>query len=353
MDFILFTGRYNSLTAQEVSARLPQAKLLYPHIYTFSAPSQKKAISLIDYLGTSFKLAVKLEQTDLSPAKLAPLVGHKNFSFTSLKGNLSREFNSQVKDHISTPSRFIKSHHYSGLTPVILQKKSVDEFFIDQDKKTLYQTVWTHDYRQWIDKDRRLPFADARSGILPPKIARSLINLTPYSGQPQDLTLLDPFCGSGRLLVEACQLGFHTLGSDIVQKKVDQTQANLKALNLQAEVFLADAVHVSKKVSQSVDLIVTEPYLGKPNIRPDRVKYVVPGLKKLYLGALKDWHKLLSPHGLVTIILPVFAQGERQISTSQVIDDPHLSGYNIKTRGLIYSRPQAKIKREIITLEKK
>lgn len=353
MDFILFTGRYNSLTTQELASRLPKTKLLYPDVYSFSAPNEKQAISMVSFLGTSIKLAVKLEITDLSVSSLSSLIDTKIFSLTSLKDRLDERLYPEIKRSLTGHIRFVKSRQYFGLTPVILHKKPVTELFLDIPNSHIYRTVWSHSYQDWIDKDRKMPFVDPKSGMLPPKIARSLINLTPYKGEPKDLTLLDPFCGSGRLAVEACQLGFNVLASDIVQEKIDHTQANLKALDLQADIILADATHLSKKLDKKVDLIVTEPHMGKVDLRSDRVRYVVPGLKKLYLGALKDWLKILKPGGLVTMIFPILSDGSHTYVTSKIIDDQHLSGYNIKTRGLIYSRPQAKLKREIVILEKK
>ena len=53
------------------------------------------------------------------------------------------------------------------------------------------------------------------------------------------------------------------------------------------------------------------------------------------------------------MIFPILSDGSRTYTTSKIIDDEHLSGYSIITRGLIYSRPQAKLKREIVILEKK
>ncbi len=353
MDFILFTGRYNSLTTQELASRLPKAKPLYPDVYSFSAPDEKQAISMVSFLGTSIKLAIKLETTDLSTESLSSLIDTKIFSLTSLKGSIDNNLYFDIKRSLTGHIRFVKSRQYFGLSPVILQKKKVTELFLDTPNSNVYRTVWSHSYQGWIDKDRKLPFIDPKSGMLPPKIARSLINLTPYKGKPQDLIFLDPFCGSGRLAVEACQLGFNVMTSDIVQEKIDRTQGNLKALDLQADVFLADATHLSKKLDKKVDLIVTEPHMGKVDLRSDRIRYVVPGLKKLYLGVLKDWLKVLKPGGLVTMIFPILSDGSRTYTTSKIIDDEHLSGYNIKTRGLIYSRPQAKLKREIVILEKK
>lgn len=353
MEFILFTGRYNSLTTHELASRLPSAKPLYPNIYAFSASNEKEAISMVSFLGTSIKLAIKLKTTDLSVKSLSSLIDTKIFSLTSLKNSIDNNLYFEVKRLLVGHVRFIKSRQYFGLTPVILQKKPVTELFLDTHNSHIYRTIWSHSYQDWIDKDRKLPFVDPKSGMLPPKIARSLINLTPYKGKSKDLLFLDPFCGSGRLVVEASQLGFNVLASDIVQEKIDHTQGNLKALNSQGDVFLADATHISKKLDKQIDLIVTEPHMGKAGVRPDRIRYIVPGLKKLYLGALKDWLKILKPKGLVTMIFPILSDGSRIYVTSKIIDDKHLSGYNIKTRGLIYSRPQAKLKREIVILEKK
>ena len=53
------------------------------------------------------------------------------------------------------------------------------------------------------------------------------------------------------------------------------------------------------------------------------------------------------------MIFPVFEYQDRQYKTSAVIDDPKLIGYNTVARGLMYSQPEAKVRREIVVLEKK
>lgn len=44
-----------------------------------------------------------------------------------------------------------------------------------------------------------------------PRMARTLVNLSLCG---TGATLLDPFCGTGGILIEAEMLGIHTLGSD-------------------------------------------------------------------------------------------------------------------------------------------
>jgi tRNA G10 N-methylase Trm11 len=195
-----------------------------------------------------------------------------------------------------------------------------------------------------------MPRINPQAGMLPPKIARSMINLVPYKEFKGKL-LADPFCGSGRVLVEAAEMGYEVMGTDISNDQVRDTQENLKFVGVEPKVKLHDATHLSEVIT-GVDAIVTEPFLGKPNLRPDQIRFVAPGLEKLYLGSLKDWLKVLKPGGYVVMVFPIFKGPKNEYKTSRVIDDKHLLGYNQLTRGLVYSRPEADTKREIVVLQK-
>ena len=184
--------------------------------------------------------------------------------------------------------------------------------------------------------------------MLPPKIARSMVNLVP--GDPSGKLLIDPFCGSGRILVEAAQLGYKVVGTDLILSQVEAAQANLKFLDLPGEIFVHDATHLSEKFT-NIDCIVTEPFMGKPNLRPDQVDYAVRGLGKLYLGCLKDWYKALKPGGFIVMVFPILTGLKREYSTSSVIDAVKNIGYNQLTR-VTYARPEARVRREIIVLQK-
>ena len=93
---------------------------------------------------------------------------------------------------------------------------------------------------------------------LHPKIARSLVNL---SAIKKHETLLDPFCGTGGILLEAGLLGIHIIGSDIEEKMIDGCRKNLEFYHLNNfTLFCADIADVSKRVC-SVDAVVTDfPY---------------------------------------------------------------------------------------------
>ena len=212
--------------------------------------------------------------------------------------------------------------------------------------------VWRHNSRDWFRRDRLKPFVDRRKGLLPPKIARILVNLAVGRDEISSKTLLDPFCGSGTILMEAGTLGLSLVGNDLDLVQLAGAKNNLDWAGVQAELFNSDAVKISHQVKKNIDYIVTEPYMGKVTARVDRLPDLAKGLKKLYLGCLKDWYKILSPGGRVAMIFPVFEYKSQIYSTSDIIDDKHLLGYNIKTRGLMYFRPLARVKREIVVLEK-
>jgi len=86
-------------------------------------------------------------------------------------------------------------------------------------------------------RDQGRPKRDAFVGMLPPKLARMMVNLAPVKAG----RILDPFCGTGVLLQEAALLGYDVYGTDLVPKMVQFTQANLN--------WLTDTHHVTPNVT--------------------------------------------------------------------------------------------------------
>ncbi len=350
MRFLLFVGASNTLAESEIETQIPGAILYQPNTFLFESGSVLLATELVSRLGCSIKLARELVGVAPDLQSIADLIQAKNFSITSLDDFKSSPTINQEIKNIREKGRFILPKDQFGLSPILIKKHRIDEFFIDQKAETVWQTIWVHDFEHWIKKDRHLPFANAKAGILPPKIARSMVNLVPL--EPKGKLLVDPFCGSGRILVEAAEVGYQIGGADILEEQVHETKANLNIMEFEARLEVLDATHLSNKF-HDVDAIVTEPFLGKPNLRPDRIKYLVPGLQKLYLGCLKDWLKALKSGGYIVMVFPVFDTGKHIYKTSGVIDEKLELSYNLLKRGILYSRPNAEVRREIVILQKK
>ena len=75
--------------------------------------------------------------------------------------------------------------------------------------------------------------------------------------------LLDPFCGTGGILIEAGLIGIKVVGSDIEDKMVKGCRENLDFYNIKnCELFSSDIGNISSHISK-VDAVVTDLPYGK------------------------------------------------------------------------------------------
>jgi tRNA (guanine10-N2)-dimethyltransferase len=89
-----------------------------------------------------------------------------------------------------------------------------------------------------------------------PRIARSMVNLANCS--PND-TVLDPFCGTGGILIEAADMEMEAKGIDLLEKMVVNSKGNLKHFGLEGKIEKGD---VEESKNQSFEAIVTDPPYG-------------------------------------------------------------------------------------------
>jgi len=92
---------------------------------------------------------------------------------------------------------------------------------------------------------------------MPAKLARCMVNLAkPKVGE----LVLDPFCGTGSMLIEAALMGCRVLGLDIQRRMVRGSLKNLTYFNIRPEgVMVADARNIP---ITNVDCVVTDPPYG-------------------------------------------------------------------------------------------
>ncbi|MBI5613605.1 methyltransferase domain-containing protein [Candidatus Gottesmanbacteria bacterium] len=248
---------------------------------------------------------------------------------------------------------------------VAIDKEHAIELTIVKSSKgyLVSKTIFIQEYEAWNRREYGRPYSDAKRGMLPIKIARMVANV---ARRPDRKLLLDPFCGMGSILGEALVSGWNVIGSDISEEVLVRSKKNIEWLaseeNLSAgrfKFFLSDATHISKHLKpNSVDAIVTEPYMGSTGIGEgslsiEKVKNIAKGLEKLYLGCLKDWQIVLKPQGIVVIAIPRFYFSGRVFYVKNVVDRCEMLGYTTKAGPIEYSRPQAKVRREFFVFEKK
>jgi tRNA (guanine10-N2)-dimethyltransferase len=152
---------------------------------------------------------------------------------------------------------------------------------------------------------------------LHPRLARCLINL---AGLRKDEILLDPFCGTGGILIEAGLMGIRVIGSDIDRRMVEGTKINLEHENIKnfliisqdvsrlSEYFsslvqtqasgLVDDTNVVAQAIPQPHAIVTEPPYGRASTTQGE------DLNSLLENGFKVFSEILQPNGRVVISLP-------------------------------------------------
>ena len=231
------------------------------------------------------------------------------------------------------------------------------------------QTKAVQLFEEWGERDYGRPRRNAKQGMLPPKLARMMVNMLGLSPQG---TLLDPFCGSGTVLAEAALMGWTRLiGSDSAASAVVDTKTNIEWLREQSDfsgtltMFQFRIEGLVKKIKPgSITVIVTEPFLGRPFTHPPRERElaeVVRTLQPLYLTSLSVFAELLAPGGRAVFLLPHwYTSPERHQELSGVLDHlpralklyPLLPSALSRGQPLLYHRPGQYVGREIVAVER-
>lgn len=231
------------------------------------------------------------------------------------------------------------------------------------------RTVWIQDLEGFGQRDYDKPSNDPKRGMLPPKLARTMLNL---AGLPAGKNVYDPFCGSGVVLMEARLLGLTPAGSDISPKAVADTKRNLQwlgqeyAVSKTAKLEVADA---SAPLPFKADAIVTEGYLGHPVRESTSFPEILNDQRQvdsLVSQFLKRAHVALPLGGRLVLTVPLWRlphSGDRRVSAidgaerlgyTKVRCVPDgLSGPELTERdSLLVSRPKQRVVHELYVLEK-
>ena len=128
-------------------------------------------------------------------------------------------------------------------------------------------------------------------GVLKPQLARAIVNLCCIKPSQR---LLDPFVGTGGILLEAGLMGIACLGIDVQERMVLGASNNLEALD-DVNLMLGDARSLPFKNS-SIEGIVTDPPYG----RSSRIKG--DSLDSLYRDALSEIFRVLKSGCYAVII---------------------------------------------------
>ncbi len=230
-------------------------------------------------------------------------------------------------------------------------------------------TEAVQDFEGWSDRDYGRPARDTASGMLPPKLARAMVNLSGFD--PSKSAILDPFCGSGTVMMEAVFMGGTRIeGRDVSQKAVDDSKTNLawlkkkyRTADVEIPVHLQDARYLAGD-AQTFDCIVAETYLGPAQHGDEAAAWVArvrSDLLDLYKEAFSSLAKQLTKDGRMVIAFPVFHKNHRAdylpLAPLLVAAGLAILPFPVKAEtpngGLLYERKGQQVGREILLLKRK
>ena len=224
-------------------------------------------------------------------------LGNKDFDIDKIQ-KLSVEIKNNYKKK-SISSRYIIPKKYelnsAQVTSNSILEKGFELCIIENKDQQIYgNTLAIQDIESFAQRDYNKPNIDTRMGMLPPKLARIMCNLTGLKVG----TIWDPFCGSGTVPMEASVLGYNVLASDIDSDAVKATKANIIWLaengyisdilyeTFQFDISRPDTKILNKLRKTEIDAIVFEPYMGPPQkrvLKPEKADLLLNDVRNLLL----------------------------------------------------------------------
>ncbi len=367
MKYAFVLGKNPQLSAAEISAVWPQGRIIISRPkFLILELDELDCSAAIRRLGGTIKIAkVFSEETTfreiVSRLKAAPGSGKLKFGLSYYhcpETKLGMEVKRALKQ-AGLSSRLVVSKKGKALSSAAVAKSRCRDFLVLAER-WLAETCAVQEFQEYSRRDFGRPESDSRSGMVPPKLARMMIN---FSQTPKDRVILDPFCGCGTILAEAAVLGYQKLfGSDSSRIALKKAEKNLDWLRREfsresplAEFFLADVRDLSSKISR-VEAIVSEPYLGPPlsgKESLEKIKEISRGLESLYLAAFREFKKILSKNSPVVLAFPQW-HFRGKVFEPRIDSELEKLGFCRRDDdNLIYCRSGQKVWRKIVIWRKK
>jgi tRNA (guanine10-N2)-dimethyltransferase len=226
---------------------------------------------VLEYLGECAPDAASFRHllADLSITTDRPFSGRAKLVHESCQGKTRcsrREFERLIGTMITGPVQLINP---------------VEEYraIISKDRCYFGRVLYRIDRGSY---DQRNPGRRAffHPGVMMPRMARTLVNLS-LAGSGS--ILLDPFCGTGGILIEAEMLGVHAVGSDFDPMMIRGCKENIQ----QSTLLLADTSRLPVH-DRAVDAVVTDfPYGQSVCIKK------ADTMERLYHDALREINRVL------------------------------------------------------------
>jgi hypothetical protein len=239
-------------------------------------------------------------------------------------------------------------------------------FIRDGQQTYLAQTVLIQDIDAYARRDQGRPKRDAFVGMLPPKLAQTIVNLATAQLPPTtDHVVLDPFCGTGVILQEALLMGFGAYGTDLEPRMVDYSRQNLEWLATHGAhgtptLEAGDATDHSWQHPFSA--VACETYLGRPLSswpQPEKLQEIIGTCNVIIQKFLSNLAGQIPSGTRLCLAVPAWRRADGRVYHLSTLDQLEVLGYNrvsfswASEQEMIYHRPDQLVARELIVVTRK
>ncbi|WKZ31004.1 MAG: DNA methyltransferase [Candidatus Dojkabacteria bacterium] len=390
MKYFFIPGRLRDLSAVEISQ---QAKVILDkysldnkgrNFFVLESDQPEQVAMLFNRLGGFIKYGEVYElDADLSsifPINLEKVnYGVSGYSNSSAKDlhdkvmKISRSVDKYLKDS-GIKSRYIRGDRGELSSAQILGNNLIEkgaDLSLLQDFKgelSLGKTLAVQDIAGFSMRDYERPAFDKKMGMLPPKLARIMVNLA--SVKP-GATIWDPFCGVGTIPLEALLLGYNVLGSDLDEEMVNSTEENIAWLSKNYDLgdqkyalFQYDVTDYHKGIRKKlrnteIHAVVFEPYMGPPQrkvMAPGKANELLNEVQKLYEGLFLMLEHIDKHELTVVAVLPSYKthKGWMTLRYSSLFSKKwEIINNKVREKDLHWERTNSIIRRNLLILKMK
>ncbi|HKU18253.1 MAG TPA: DNA methyltransferase [Candidatus Saccharimonadales bacterium] len=231
------------------------------------------------------------------------------------------------------------------------------------NKVIIARSTRVQDINAYAARDQNRPKRDAFVGMLPPKLAQTIVNLATAAAAPnEDTVVLDPFCGTGVVLQEALLMGYGGYGTDLEPRMIDFSRQNLEWLatrdrvaSPRLEVGDATSYHWHSPFAT----VASETYLGHPlgswpsNSALQQIIGTCNVIIEKHLRNLATQ----APRGLrACLAVPAWRDPNGKLHHLPLLDHLDDMGYNrvsfehARWQEMVYFRPDQLVARELLVI---
>ena len=395
-------GREFKLSIAEILTVFPFVKIVYIDEKICIIDGVKKEVILekVSNLGGTIKV-FEVQKSFLNNSKIADIWTYiKDFLLSKREWKLSyglsvfwkspielKKFLMNLKHafrEMWVNSRFINQDFKNLSSAQIIGEKLVKKetdisLVYSEENSFIGNTIWIQDIEAYGKRDYGKIRDMENIGMLPPKLAQMMINLSRDTSIGSVFRIYDPFVGLGTVLIESLHMGNNSVfwsdyNPEMVissRKNISDTAQEFSLDIIKYEIIELDANDIATSSilkNQSIDAIVTEGYLGKlfnartldlDSIHSERK--LLASMYENFFSGLKKLHFLWT----VVISFPFWEVQKKyhyfeeiyqiieKYCTIESILLPTLSFKPTKVGSLLYKRPNQIVGREIFKLRMK